>query len=276
MVMLASMFKPGHVRTDLTKVQSIDVLDPCPLEPVFEVPNCAVINPDGFGGKGWAASFHGFSQDFHLVGSIPGGPSGRGAVTRTHALTLVVPNPLFGTGHAIAGRWLRKLLAVELFEMAFSDGQDSEVWYTGKPNISKMNFANTKLGFYRVGERVYLNWNGNWKWQNPGWQGEKLPQDKDLPPFNHTLNIPSWQQGDCAVEVDNLAYWPWIGPRTATGHILEHHGFQAWLPYDQAKYNPAGAIPYIPRGDLTWEPDAALMGNLPPAQLDRYLALHGL
>src|SRR5687767_3465466 len=139
--MLPSMFKPGHERADLTKVQSIDVLDPCPLEPVFEVPNCAVIDPFAFGGQGWACAFHGFSQDFHLVGSLPGGPSGRGPVTRVHAMTLVMPNPLFGSGSPIAGRWLRKLIAVEIFEMAFSDSQDSEVWCVGKPNIAKMNYA---------------------------------------------------------------------------------------------------------------------------------------
>jgi hypothetical protein len=282
MVMNPSQFKPGHALADLTRVQSIDVLDPLPLEPTFEIPNCAVVNPDGFNGKGWACALHGFSQDFHLVGSVPGGPSGRGPVTRVHCMTIVIPNPLYGTGHAIAGRWLRKCLAAEIFEMAFSDSQDSEVWYMGKPNLNRMNYANAKLIFNRIGERVYLNWNGNWKWQNPGWQGTKLPQDAGIPAFNVTLNIPAWQQGKpteeedfAAVEVDNLMYWPWIG-RNATGHIIDHHGPQAWLPYDQAQFNPAGVIPHLPRAAMTWEPDAALMSNLPTVQLGRYLALHGL
>ena len=274
MVMVDSMFKPGHGPADLTTFLSFDVLDPFPLSArAFEVPNVVVVDPV----NEWAAGFHGFSQDFHLVGFQPG-TNGRGTVTKEHLLTLVMKNPLHGSGHPLKGRYLGRVLSAQLFEMSFSDSQDSEVWYAGKAPTNRQNYANTKLGFFRVGDRVYLSQNGNWKWQCPGWLGQFLPGDELLPRFNRTFNIPTWQQGDVQVECDNFFYWSHI-PRSATGHTDHWHEGDAppsWLPWDPDKYPVTGRHLYLPREDMTWEPDAGIMSNLPPDLAERYLQLHGL
>jgi hypothetical protein len=210
---------------------------------VHEVPNCVVVDPFAFSGKGMACAVHGFSvhRGGLMAPDLLGAPPGLGErplLGRAHYVVMELPNPAWKSPtNPINGRWLHWEGLVDLFEVAFSPAQTKEIWYLGVRRGQHDIGNNIQLGFLRLGNEVRLSASGNWKWRSRITYGvgntPYRPGDEDVPSISLSPKVPA----GTSFLVDNALYFTDI-PRDTGGRT---HGMEttAWLRHDDAAY-PAG------------------------------------
>jgi hypothetical protein len=290
-LLLPSMLNPNTpLGSDYTVFRSVNKLTAHPQNyQVYEVPNCVVVDPLAYGGKGFACAAHGFSSHRNgvmapdLLGATPG-VGERPLLGRAHYVVMELPNPAWNSPtNPINGRWLHWEGLADLMEVAFSPAQARETWYFSMRRGQHLIGANILLTFVRVGADVRLASKGNWKWESRSSYGlgntPFRPGDESVPAIGLKPPVPA----GTSFRVDNALYFQDI-PRDGGGHT---HDLQttAWLRHDDSLY-PAGeptpppavnTTPIFPRtpAGADFDPDPAVLAQLSPTSRAAYLTLNG-